>query len=427
MEYISTFAFSKEEVEYLKTLRRGNGEPLFSASFLKYLQNISLELDILAVPEGTLVYPLEPLLRVQGPIIHCILVESALLNILNFQTSVATKASRLFMAANGSFVLDFSLRRSRGVDNSVATSRAAYIGGCVASSNVLFSKMFGLSPKGTQSHTMVLLFESELEAFRVQSDVCPEQCVVLIDTYDVVQGIQNAIIVGKKLQKLGLELYGVRIDSGDLLQISRQVRKCLDQSGLYKTKIYASGNLCEFTICELKKDSAPIDFWGVGSYLVSEKNAPLDSVYKLSCVRYQTSPSWFYKMKFSENQEKESLPGALQIRRYSNNGRPVLDVIYNEFSDTFGAMISENGERKLISSHLQYEELLIFIFRKGKKVYESPSVIEMQKYVVAQIKSLSFDMKKIKDPAKYEIFLEESLYNLKKSLKEKENSNLSIS
>ena len=245
VEFLRRFQFSSDDLEYLATISGGDGRPIFDAGYLSYLQELTLSLDIDAIPEGTIVFPNEPLLRVRGPILQCQLLESILLNIVNFQSLIATKASRVVRAAQGDDVLEFGLRRAQGMDGAMAASRAAYVGGCAATSNVLAGRQFGIPVRGTHAHSWVMSFESERDAFRAYAESMPNNCVFLVDTYDTLEGVRHAIEIGEDLKKRGHRLAGIRLDSGDLAALSIAARQMLDDAGFVDAKIVASNDLDE--------------------------------------------------------------------------------------------------------------------------------------------------------------------------------------
>ncbi|NGX27357.1 MAG: Nicotinate phosphoribosyltransferase pncB2, partial [Chlamydiae bacterium] len=283
LEYIENFGFEEDDLAYLAQLKNPAGKPLFEGAFLEYLKDFRLSVDVDAMEEGTPVFPYEPLIRVQGPIIQAQILESALLNILNFQTLIATKASRVCYAAKGDHIVEFGLRRAQGIDGAIAASRASFIGGCHSSSNVLAGKLFGIPVMGTHAHSFVMTFDEEENAFRTFAKALPENCVFLIDTYDSLKGVERGIKVAKEE---GLKLIAVRLDSGDLNVLSNKVRKMLDEAGLKETQIMATNELTEQIISDLKHQGGKISLWGVGTNLVTAKDQPaLDGVYKLSAVQ----------------------------------------------------------------------------------------------------------------------------------------------
>ena len=286
VEYMETLRFDPDDLAYLAGLRGNDGQPLFEAAFLDYLAEMRLDCDVHGMPEGTIVFPHEPLLRVTGPLLQAQLLESALLNIVNFQTLVATKAARVALAARGEPVLEFGLRRAQGIDGALAASRAAYLGGCVATSNVLAGRLFGIPVRGTHAHSWVMCFDDELEAFRAYAQAMPNNCVFLVDTYDTLNGVRHAIEVGREMRQQGHEMIGIRLDSGDLAWLSIAARRMLDEAGFPQATIVASNDLDEHLIASLKEQGATIGIWGVGTRLITAYDQPaLGGVYKLAAIR----------------------------------------------------------------------------------------------------------------------------------------------
>lgn len=262
IDFCNNFTFNEDDLSYLGNMKNSDGSPVFVSDFLEYLKEMKFSCDIDAVEEGTVVFPHTPMIRVKGPLIQCQLLETALLNIINFQTLIATKAARVVLAAKGDSVLEFGLRRAQGIDGALAASRASYIGGCSATSNVMAGKLFGIPVSGTHAHSWIMSFDTELEAFKAYADAFPEKCIFLVDTYDTVNGIRNAIEVGKILREKGKEMLGIRIDSGDLAYFSNIAREMLDEAGFPEAKVVASNDLDEHIITSLKIQEASISVWG---------------------------------------------------------------------------------------------------------------------------------------------------------------------
>ncbi|MEM8886341.1 MAG: nicotinate phosphoribosyltransferase [Planctomycetota bacterium] len=318
VEWLEDYQFDEQDVAYAAGLGH------FPAEFLDHLRRLRMRCQVDAVAEGTVVFPNEPVVRVQGSIIEAQLIETALLHFVNFPTLVATKASRVRTAAQGDTVLEFGMRRAQGGDGALAASRAAWIGGCDATSNLLAGEEYGVPVRGTHAHSWVLCFEEELDAFEAFARSMPHNCVLLVDTYDTMRGVQHAIEVGHRLRAEGHELIGIRLDSGDLLSLSRQARAALDAAGLPETRIVASSDLDEHRVAELKAAGAPISVWGVGTRLVTAHDDPaLTGVYKLSAVR-ERGTAWKPRMKLSEDTSKASDPGVLQVRRRPGFGGDVV-------------------------------------------------------------------------------------------------------
>jgi nicotinate phosphoribosyltransferase len=416
IEQVKNFRFEKSDIDYLKTLKTDNHKPIFNAAFLRYLQNIVLTVDIDAIPEGTVVFPHEPLLRVKGPLIQCQLLETLLLNCINFPTLVATKASRICAAAQGEAVIEFGLRRAQGFDAGLLASRAAYIGGCVGTSNVLAGKQYDIPVMGTHAHSWVMTFDNELNAFEQFANALPENGYFLVDTYHTLNGIKNAIKLNKKFRKLK----GIRLDSGDLAYLSIQARKMLDKAGLKNVSIMASNNLDEHIIASLKQQKAKINVWGVGTKLATAFDQPaLDGVYKLGAIRAPNG-EWQYKLKLSEQNTKISLPGFLRARRYYNSRNiAVGDCIYDEHrgitSHKFLTItdMSDPLHTKKIPMTYKYQELLQPIFKQGKCSYKTPPLQKIRQTVFDQLKQFHPSIKRFLNPHIYPVGLEPALLELR--------------
>ncbi len=308
-DLVETFRFSEEDIAYLASLDAPAGGPLFDPAFLEYLRDLRLSVDIDAVPEGTIVFPHEPLVRVTGPIMQCQLIETALLNMVNFQTLIATKAARVCRAAKGRPVAEFGLRRAQGLGG-VWASRAAVVGGCASTSNVLAGKLFDIPVSGTHAHSWVMSFDDELTAFREYARIFPNNCILLVDTYDVEQGIRNAITVGLEMRERGERLAGIRIDSGDLSWLSKMARRMLDEAGLTDCGIVLSNDLDEYTIQSMLEEGADVMSFGVGTKLASAYDQPtLGGVYKLAAVRAGEGAAWTARLKISESAAELHHPG----------------------------------------------------------------------------------------------------------------------
>ncbi|MFT6178626.1 MAG: nicotinate phosphoribosyltransferase [Akkermansiaceae bacterium] len=324
-DFLHNLTFTEKELSYLATLTGSDDQSLFCHGYLDHLRNLDWQLEVDALPEGELAFPNEPILRVRGPLLQCQLVETALLNLVNFQTLIATKAARLCDAAEGEPVLEFGLRRAQGPDGGMSASRAAYLGGCVATSNVLAGMEYGIPVKGTHAHSWVMSFDTEPEAFDAYADAMPNNAVLLVDTYDTLKGVRNAIQTGLKLRKKGHALQGIRLDSGDLAALSIGARQLLDEAGFPDTQIIASNDLDDDKIRRLKAAGARIDIWGVGTQLVTSADQPaLGGVYKLGAIRNKNY-DWQYRIKLSNDLIKVSNPGILQI---ATDGR--TRTLFNE-------------------------------------------------------------------------------------------------
>ena len=330
LEWLAELRFREDDLEYLASLEGAGGAPLFDTAFLDYLGELRFSCDVDAVAEGSVVFAHEPLLRVRGPLLQCQIVETALLNIVNFQTLVATKAARVCLAAGDEPVLEFGLRRAQGIDGGLSASRAAYVGGCAATSNVLAGKLHGIPVRGTHGHSWVLAFGDERDAFEAFARAMPHNCVLLVDTFDTPEGVRNAIEVGVSMREDGARLAGIRLDSGDLAGLSVEARALLDEAGLHDTAIVASNDLDEDSIAALKQRGAKVGIWGVGTSIASSGGqSALGGVYKLTQLR-DASGEWQARAKRSEDPDKSTLPGMLQVRRYMVGGRLGADLIYDE-------------------------------------------------------------------------------------------------
>lgn len=327
-EMIERFRFSPQDVDYLRSLQAPAGGPLLSGEFLDWLADWRPRLSIDAIPEGELAYPHEPVVRVMGPAIDCQLIETPLLNLVNFQTLVATKAARVCLAAEGRPVAEFGLRRAQGPDGGLSASRASYVGGCASTSNVLAGQRYGIPVSGTHAHAWVMAFPDELSAFRAWAQASPANCTLLVDTYDVLGGVANAITVGREMESRGERLAGIRIDSGDLCTLSKKARSLLDEAGLGYVKIVLSNDLDEGLIQSLLSQGAEVDSFGVGTKLTTCAGQPfLAGVYKMSAKRIP-GEQWQPVIKVSEQVYKRTIPGIQDLRRfYGSDGHQVADMI----------------------------------------------------------------------------------------------------
>ncbi len=423
IEIMENYRFSDDDVEFLKTLRNEQDTPLFEEDFLKYLKDLRLECDVDAVEEGEIIFPHEPLIRVQGPLLQCQLLESLLLNTLNFQTLIATKAVRLYLAANEGAIFEFGFRRAQGIDGAVSASRAAYIGGCVGTSNVMAGKLYGIPIKGTQAHSWILAFDEEKEAFEAFAQTQPDNCLFLVDTYNTIKGIAQAIEVGKQLKQQGKKFLGIRLDSGDLAYLSIEGRKMLDQAGFTDAMILASNELDETIIRDLILQGAKITVWGVGTNLVtSGGQSALDGVYKISALKSEKG-EWTYRLKLSEQMHKTTNPGMMQVKRFISDGKYQGDAIYNQLSPptknwSFVDPLDPT-KRKTFPIDYPSRDLLIPIFRKGKKVYQSPPLTKIREKTLSELLFFHQGHKRFLFPHQYPVGLEEKLYQLKIQLIEK--------
>lgn len=364
IEYLENWRFEKTQLDYLRQLTSAEGSALFSGDFLDYLADLRFTCDVEAIPEGTLVFPQTPLIRIQGPLLQCQLLETPLLTFMNFQTLIATKTSRVCLAAQDDPVIEFGMRRAQGPDGALSASRAAYIGGCVGTSNTLAGQLYDIPVRGTHAHSWVTAFPDEESAFAAYAKVMPHNSILLVDTYHTITGVQHAIETGKKLRAEGHELLGIRLDSGDLAKLSIETRALLDAAGFENTMILASNSLDEYVIADLKRQGAKISAWGVGTSLATAFDQPaLDGVYKLSALQNKAGV-WEDKIKVSEQLVKTSNPGRHRVKRYLKNALPVLDVIYD----------LDAGAANIECEHDEVIDLLMPIYKQGKLVYNTPSI-----------------------------------------------------
>jgi nicotinate phosphoribosyltransferase len=422
VDFCKNFKFEKEDLAYLEGINRKDGSPMFEPEFLEYLGEMKFSCTIDAVEEGTVVFPNTPLVRVRGPLIQCQLLETPLLNMINFQTLIATKSARITLAAQGEPVMEFGLRRAQGIDGALAASRAAYIGGCSSTSNVLAGKLFGIPLSGTHAHSWIMSFETELEAFEAYAEAFPDNCLFLVDTYDTLNGVKHAIKVGQILRSKGKEMLGVRIDSGDLAYFSNKARELLDEAGFPDAKIVGSNDLDEHIISSLKSQEASINVWGVGTKLVTAFDQPaLGAVYKLSAIKSE-SGIWEPKIKLSQQSIKINIPGIHNVKRYFSNGKAVADMIYLEDHpiDPKSAMIIDPSDpthrKRLMPSFYKEEILLKPIFEGGKKVYRKPSLEQIRTRAIEQLASFDKAHKRLVNPHIYPVGLEEHLHQLRMDL-----------
>lgn len=420
VDYLSEYRFSEEDLAYVGSITGNDGKKLFEPDFLDYLKNIEFACSIDAIPEGTTVFPNEPLLRIQGPILQCQLLETPLLNLINFQSLVATKAARMRLVAKDDSLLEFGLRRAQGPDGGVTASRAAYIGGFDATSNVLAGKLYDIPVKGTHAHSWVMSFDSELESFETYAQYMPNNVTLLVDTYDSLNGVRHAIKVGNQLRERGYDLGGIRLDSGDLAYLSIEARKLLDDAGFEKTNIVASNDLDEHIMDSLKIQGAKINVWGIGTKLVTAYDQPaLGGVYKLAAIRSE-SGEWDYKLKLSEQAIKVSTPGIQQVRRFKDTKGFVSDMIFNIETPSTGkaTMVDpyDFTRNRSFSESTFFEDLLVPIFVKGYLVYKMPSVHETRDRVQEQLSNFHKGIKRFVNPHTYPVGLEKGLFDMKTSL-----------
>lgn len=425
-DYLTDWSFDSGDLEYLGSLTGGDGRPLFDAAFLRFLENQSFRGDVDAIPEGTVVFAHEPLIRVRGPLWQCQLLETPLLNIVNFQTLVATKAARICSVTKGEPVLEFGLRRSQGIDGGLAASRAAYVGGCAATSNLLAGKVYGIPVKGTHAHSWVMAFEDEQTAFQAYADALPNNCVFLVDTYSTLEGVRRAIAVGLELQRQNHQFLGIRLDSGDLAQLSKTARQMLDEAGLGEAAIVASNDLDEYEIGELKRRGATINVWGVGTRLSTAYDQPaLGGVYKLGALRNEFG-EWVNKLKLSEQELKVSNPGIQQVRRYRIPERFCFDMIYDERMGTTGSPIAVRLDSDVTVSPpvaAEIEDLLVPVFRDGQLCDKVPSIHAARQRTQMQLRLLPEQHSRHDNAQPYPVGLEEQLHRAKETLIAKQREN----
>lgn len=414
LDWLEGLRFREDDLDYLASLVTRSGRSLFEQGFLDYLRDFSFECSVDAVPEGTVVFAQEPIVRVRGPLLHGQLIETGLLNIVNFQTLVATKAARVCQAAGDRPVLEFGLRRAQGIDGGTSASRAAYIGGCAATSNVLAGKLHGIPVRGTHAHSWVLAFGSEREAFSAFARAMPHNCVLLVDTYDTMEGVRRAIEVGLWLKERGHELAGIRLDSGDLAALSVSARELLDRAGLHSTAVVASNDLDEQAISRLRQAGGQIAMWGVGTSIVTGKGAAaLTGVYKLALLR-DPSREWLPKAKRSEEPSKASIPGMLQTRRFFRNQRPVADVIFDQLHVPEGRWTGfptagGNCEESIRSDEEEHEDLLRPVLRGGRPVRDPEALEVLQRRCRAQLSSFPGTLAGGSDESEPPVLLEAGL------------------
>ena len=417
IDYLKNLHFDEEAIEYL----RGLG--IFDEEFMQELRDFKFTGDVYAVPEGTIVFPGEPLVRVTAPIFEAQLIETALLNIINHQTLIATKASRVVQAAEGGTVMEFGLRRAQGPDAGIYGARAAIIGGCKSTSNVLTGQMYNIPIAGTHAHSWVMSFPDEITAFRKYAEMFPTSCLLLVDTYDTLKsGVPNAITVFNELRAAGHEPVGIRLDSGDLAYLSREARKMLDAAGFPNTIICASGDLDENLIRDLKLQGACIDTWGVGTKLITSEDCPsLGGVYKMSAetIDGQVIP----KIKISENPVKITNPGIKRLWRIYDNktGKATADLIAlsHESYDTSKPLTiydPVNTWKSMTLTDYSMKELQVQIFDKGECVYQSPSLKEIQQHCAEDLDTFWDQYKRLLNPHRYKVDLSDSLWMLKNSM-----------
>ncbi len=420
--YLDDVKFSDDDVAYLAELKNSDGSPLFDPPFLSHLATLEWSLDIDAMPEGTLAFPHEPLVRVTGPLLQAQIVETPLLNIINFQTLIATKAARICRAArseNGEqeSVLEFGLRRAQGIDGGLAATRASFVGGCSATSHVLAGKLFGIPVRGTHAHAWVTAFDTELQAFRAYAESMPKNCVFLVDTYDTLKGVENAVTVGRELREQGHEMVGVRLDSGDLAALSIGARRILDEGGFPNAKIVASNDLDEHKITELKARGAKITVWGIGTRLVTAHDQPaLGGVYKLACVQ-DAEGTWQPRVKLSEQAIKVSVPGVQQVRRFRRDDKLVGDMIYDTRTGPSSDAVHPEDPSVTRSLEGTHEDLLQPMMRAGEVIGALPTLPEIRARALQALQELPEETARNNEPVPYFAGVERGLSALRDRLR----------
>ncbi|NWG14046.1 MAG: nicotinate phosphoribosyltransferase [Acidobacteria bacterium] len=419
IEAVVEMRFTGNDIGFLRSLRTSAGTPLFSDHALRSLEVFRFCGDIRAVEEGSVVFPNEPLVQVSGRLFECQVLESILLCHINYQTLIATKAARLWEAANGGTIVEFGLRRAPGPDGALSACRAAYIGGVDSTSNVLGAALLGLTPRGTHAHSWVQSFESELEAFRAFARSFPKDCTLLVDTYDVLQsGVPNAIIVGKELEAQGHRLSGIRIDSGDLAFLSQESRKMLDQAGLEYVKIVASNELDEYIISEVISQGGKVDIWGVGTHLVTGDGpggGALGGIYKM--VEHNGRP----KIKLSSNPEKMTNPGVKSVVRFFDaSGFMEADAITAATEDVSNGPVvivdPNNPLRRKRLTGPSRVALLKEIVKRGEVVYDFPALDRVRERRKDQLAHLHESHRRLHNPHEYKVGLTQSLWSQKEKM-----------
>ena len=422
MDYIKNLTFTPEDISYLRSLH------LFDEDFLDYLKDFHFSGDIYAIPEGTVVFPREPLLKVIAPIMEAQLVETAILTIINHQSLIATKTSRVVHAAKGDGIMEFGLRRAQGPDAGIYGARAAMIGGCIGTSNVLAGQLFDVPVKGTHAHSWIMSFPDEYTAFKTYADLYPDACILLADTYDTLKsGVPNAIRVFQEMRDAGIPLsfYGIRLDSGDLAYMSKKARKMLDDAGFPDAVISASSDLDEYLITSLKGQGAQITSWGVGTNMITSSDCPaFGGVYKLAAVQDEEG-EFIPKIKLSENTEKITNPGNKTIFRIyeKDTGKMKADLICladETFDVSQDLLIFDSIETwkktKLKGGAYTMRELLVPVFQKGHCVYQSPSVMEIRDYCKQEQETLWDESRRLTNPHKVYVDLSDKLFRIKSGL-----------
>jgi nicotinate phosphoribosyltransferase len=420
LDWLRAFRFAEDDLAYLGGIPGNDGRPIFDRAFLDHLGALRLAVDIDAIPEGTVVFAHQPLIRVRGPILQCQLLETALLCLVNFSTLVATKAARICQAAGGDPVLEFGLRRAQGLDGALTASRAAHIGGCASTSNVLAGRRLGVPVRGTHAHSWVMSFDGEEEAFEAYASAMPNNCVFLVDTYDTLEGVRSAIAVGRRLRQRGHELVGIRLDSGDLAWLSAEARRLLDEAGFPAAQIVASNDLDERTIASIRAQGGRIAVWGVGTKLSTAYDQPaLGGVYKLAAIR-EPGGAWKPRVKLSEQAVKVSNPGIQNVRRFTRHGEAAGDVIWDELhgEPARWCMVdpADPTRRRELPADAVGEDLLVPVLRAGREVYQRPALAAIRERTAAQLRLFHAGIRRLDNPHQYPVGLEAGLHERKTAL-----------
>lgn len=421
IDYINNLHFTEDDITYLRSLN------IFDEDFLEYLANFKFTGDIYAIPEGSVMFPKEPIVKVIAPIMEAQLVETAILNIINHQSLIATKAARVCYAAQGDGIMEFGLRRAQGPDAGIYGARAAVIAGCIGTSNVLAGQMFNIPVKGTHAHSWIMSFPDEYTAFKTYADLYPNACILLVDTYDTLRsGVPNAIKVFTEMRNAGIELkgYGIRLDSGDLAYLTKKARKMLDNAGFEDAIISASSDLDEYLIDSLKTQDAQITSWGVGTNLITSKDNPaFGGVYKLAAVMGDDG-KFIPKIKVSENSEKITNPGNKTVYRvYDTNGMIKADLITladEKYDETEPLLLFDPIEtwKKTLLEPGEYtmREIMVQVFKNGECVYTTPEVMDIQAYCKKELATVWDETKRLINPQEVHVDLSKPLYDIKHEL-----------
>ena len=423
IDYVNNLHFEDDDIAYLRSLG------IFGEDFLKYLRDFHFSGDIYAIPEGSIMFPREPMIKVIAPIMEAQLVETAILNIINHQSLIATKTSRVCFAARGDGIMEFGLRRAQGPDAGTLGARAAMIGGCVGTSNVLAGQLFDVPVKGTHAHSWIMSFPDEYTAFKTYADMYPSACILLVDTYDTLKsGVPNAIRVFTEMREAGIPLtfYGIRLDSGDLAYLSKKARKMLDEAGFPDAVISASNDLDEYLIDSLKVQGCKITSWGVGTHLITSKDWPsFGGVYKLAAIQDAQSDEFIPKIKLSENSEKITNPGNKKIYRIyeKDTGKIKADLIClvdETYDENEPLVLFDPNEpwkkTKLLPGTYELRELMVHVFDHGNCIYHSPKVMDIRDYCQKELETLWEETRRLVNPHGVYVDLSQKLYDMKISL-----------